>query len=592
MSEKIQPSHLQRDAYVYIRQSTMHQVRNNLESQRRQYDLARRAERLGFVRVEVIDDDLGRSGSGGQERPGFVRLVGAVCGGGVGAVLALEASRLARNNRDWHHLIDLCAMAETLVIDHDGVYDPRVLNDRLLLGLKGTLSEFELGLLRQRAQEALAQMIRRGEVLWQAPIGYIRTEDNRMEMSPDRQVQDAIGGVFQKFTELGSVRQVLLWYRQNQLPLPTLECDQGPWREVWRLPVYNRVMSILKNPTYAGAFVYGRRERRTVIVDGRARKSDGHLVPPDQWEVVIRDHHPGYIDWETYVRNQRQIETNIAMGGRMGASSSGAAKSGPALLAGLLRCGRCGRKLHVGYSGRKGRVPRYYCRGAHLNHGGEWCISFGGLRVDQAVTQAVLEALEPIHVQAAIEASRQLQEQEDQRHRALRLALEKAEFEAGRIRRQYDAADPENRLVAGELEGRLEQALRQVRDLEDRLEAAKRPADPLIESQRQRLMELGCDVRRAWDHPAAPVALKKRVLRTVLVEIVADLLDDPARVSLRFHWAGGVHTHLLIPKNRTGQHRHTTDREVMDLMRDLAKVCDDPRCRPSGRTPRRSCGPW
>jgi len=200
--------------------------------------------------------------------------------------------------------------------------------------------------------------------------------------------------------------------------------------------------------------------------------------------------------------------------------------------------------------------------------------------------------LEPIHVQAAIEASRQLQEQEDQRHRALRLALEKAEFEAGRIRRQYDAADPENRLVAGELEGRLEQALRQVRDLEDRLEAAKRPADPLIESQRQRLMELGCDVRRAWDHPAAPVALKKRVLRTVLVEIVADLLDDPARVSLRFHWAGGVHTHLLIPKNRTGQHRHTTDREVMDLMRDLAKVCDDPRCRPSGRTPRRSCGPW
>jgi DNA invertase Pin-like site-specific DNA recombinase len=575
MSEKITPSHLDRSAFVYVRQSTMHQVRNHQESQRRQYALAHRAQSLGFRRVEVIDDDLGRSGSGSHERPGFARLVAAVCTGEVGAVLALEASRLARNNRDWHHLIDLCAMADTLVIDHDGVYDPRLLNDRLLLGLKGTMSEFELGLLNQRAQEALRQMVRRGEVLWQVPIGYVRTEDNRMEMTPDRQVQNAIHGVFEKFCQMGSVRQVLLWYRQNKLPLPTLSADSGKRDVVWRLPIYNRILSILKNPVYAGTFVYGRRRTKTVIVDGRARKTDGHEVPRDQWEVVIPDHHPAYIDWETYLRNQRQIETNLATARMAGVPGSGAAKSGPALLAGLLRCGRCGRKLHVGYSGIGGRVPRYFCRGAHLNQGAEWCISFGGLRVDQAVTTAVLEALEPDGIQAALDAWDQFQQQEDQEHRALRLALEKARYEAERIRRQYDAVEPENRLVASELECRLEHALHGVTELETRLSSAEQGQDRLTEAERTMLLALGEDLPRVWNHPASPVSLKKRILRTVLEEVVVDVLADPPRLTLQLHWAGGVHTPLVIAKNRTGQHRHGTDREVVALVRDLAKVCDD-----------------
>lgn len=575
MSEKIQPSHLERSAYVYVRQSTMYQVHNNRESQRRQYSLGKRARSLGFGRVKVIDDDLGRSGSGSQERPGFAQLLGAVCSGEVGAVLALEASRLARNNRDWHHLIDLCAMAKTLVIDHDGVYDPRLLNDRLLLGLKGTMSEFELGLLRQRAQEALGQMIRRGEVLTQVAIGYVRTEDNRMEMTPDLQVQNAIRGVFEKFGELGSVRQVLLWYRQNQLLVPTWSAESGNREVIWRLPVYSRILSILKNPAYAGAFVHGRRRTKTVIVDGRARKTDGHEVPREQWEVVIPDHHAGYIDWETYLRNQRQIETNIAMGGRMGAIGSGAAKSGPAMLAGLLRCGRCGRKLHVGYSGNGGRVPRYFCRGAHINHGGSWCISFGGLRVDQAITAKVLEAIEPIGVEAALDAWQQVRHQEDQKRRALRLAVEKAQYEADRIRRQYDGVEPENRLVARELECRLEAALQHVSEMAARLAAAEGSRQDLTEAERERLLELGEDLREVWNHQAAPVALKKRILRTILVEIVVDVEDDPPQIVMWLHWSGGTHTQLTIPKNRTGHHRHKTDHKVIDLVRDLAKVCDD-----------------
>jgi len=322
-------------AWVYVRQSTMNQVRNNHEGQRRQYALADRARGLGFAKVQVIDDDLGRSGSGSQQRPGFDRLIGAVCAGEAGAVLAMEASRLARNNRDWHYLIDLCGMSGTLVIDHDGVYDPRQLNDRLLLGLKGTMSEFELGLLRQRAQEALLQMIQRGEVLGPVPIGYVRTDDNRQEMTADLQVQDAIRGIFQKFSELGSARQVMLWYRHNQLLAPTWSDGTGPRQVLWQLPGYKRILSILQNPAYGGTFVHGRRCTRTVIVDGRARKTDGHAVPLEQWPVVIHNHHAGYIDWETYLRNQQQITGNSLMGKRMDGSSHGAARGGPALLVGL-----------------------------------------------------------------------------------------------------------------------------------------------------------------------------------------------------------------------------------------------------------------
>src|SRR5579864_714851 len=301
MSEKIKPTHCERSAYVYIRQSTLHQVRHHLESQRRQYNLEERARDLGFQHIVIVDDDLGRSGTGSMERPGFVRLLAAVCSGKVGAVLAVEASRLARNNRDWHHLLDLCAMTATLVIDHDGVYDPSVLNDRLLLGLKGTMSEFEVSLLHQRALEAYRQKVYRGKILTQVPIGYIRTEDDGMEITPDRQVQEAIRGVFRKFQELGSIRQVLLWYSDERVMLPT-HSPEG--KVLWQPPVYTRLFNVLKNPTYGGAFVYGRTQTRTKMVDGRAPKSRSHLLPQDQWKVIILNHHEGYISWEQYMQNQ------------------------------------------------------------------------------------------------------------------------------------------------------------------------------------------------------------------------------------------------------------------------------------------------
>jgi DNA invertase Pin-like site-specific DNA recombinase len=574
MTDKIQQTHRDRVACVYVRQSTMTQVKHNPESRHRQYALADRAKALGFHAVRIIDDDLGRSGSGTQERPGFAQLVATVCAGEAGAVLAIEASRLARNNRDWHHLIDLCAMTSTLLIDHDGIYDPALLNDRLLLGLKGTMSEFELNLLRQRAQESLRQMIHRGEVLGLVGVGYVRTQDNGMEMSPDRRVQEALFGLFAKFKQLGSVRQVLLWYRQNNIPLPTWSYINGQWEVIWRLPVYNRIHSILKNPVYAGAFVYGRHRTRTVMVDGRARKTDGHEVPPEQWEVVIKDHHPGYLDWETYVANQKQIANNIGALGRAGAVH-GAAKSGPALLAGLLRCARCGRKLHVGYSGVGGRVPRYYCRGAHLNHGADWCISFGGLRVDEAVCQEVLRTLEPAGIEASLAAWSQLQDQEQEQVRALKLALQQAQYETQRARQQYDLVDPANRLVAAELERRWNESLEKVAALELRIHELEGQQQTLGEDQRPRLLELGRDLRQLWDHPATTAALQKRLLRTVLEEIVVNVSDSPPQLHLRLHWSGGVHTPIVIAKNATGRHNHCTDRDVVELTRELAKVCDD-----------------
>ena len=573
MNNKITPAHLERSAYVYVRQSTLHQVNHHLESKRRQYDLKLRAQELGFSQVEVIDEDLGISGTGSKERPGFARLLAAVCEGKVGAVFALEASRLARNNRDWHHLIDLCVLTNTLVIDAEGIYDPRILNDRLLLGLKGTMSEFELGLLRQRAQEAFRQKIQRGEVLFEVPIGYRRTESDTVELTPDRQVQEAIRSVFAQFQRLGSVRQVLLWYRQEKIPLCT--CHRGPnkiWDVAWKLPVYNRILAILTNPIYAGAFAYGRTRTRSTIIEGRSRKSAGHAVPLEEWSVLIQDHHPAYISWEEYMQNQKQLASNTT---KHHLSGKGAAKTGPALLAGLLRCARCGRKLHVCYSGTDGRVPRYQCRGAHINHGSAFCISFGGLRADEAIVQTALETLQPVGVEAAIRASESLGEVQNQKIRALTLALEKARYEADRARRQYDAVDPENRLVAGELEARWNASLQAVAEVEKNLSGAKTVDQPLSEAERKRLLQLGSELQELWNHAQTPVVLKKLVLRSLIEEIVTDVDEKGSELLFRIHWAGGVHTALRVQKNRTGKHGRTTTGSVIELVRELAQVSPD-----------------
>ena len=509
MSEKIRSEHLQRGAFVYVRQSTPYQVRNHLEGKERQYALAERAKQLGFSKVVVIDEDLGRSGSGSQERMGFGRLLASVCQGLAGAVFALEASRLARNNRDWHHLVDLCALAETLLIDSDGIYDPRSLNDRLLLGLKGSMAEFELGLLRQRARAAFEQKVSRGFTMWEVPIGFIRTEEGRIEKTPDRQVQQAIATVFQKFHQLGSARQATIWFREEQIPLPHVKGGTAGKEVFWALPSSGRILQMLRNPCYGGAFAYGKTAPRTVIEDGRARHQSRYRKPQNEWKVLLVDHHSGYISWEEYLENQRRLEANVAWGD---GEASGAAKAGTALLSGLLRCGRCGRNLQVVYGGNGGRVPRYGCRGDRGYRGSSSCLTIGSLRVDRVVVHSVLAAIQPAGIEAAIKVSECAQAEDDEKRKALELALERARYEANRARRQFDAVEPENRLVAGELEARWNHALEQVATLEARIAAMGERSTPLNDEQRTELMALGNDVRMLWEHPDGPVQLKKRIL--------------------------------------------------------------------------------
>ena len=451
---RITPDHLARGAFVYVRQSTNDQVLNNHESRRRQYGLADRARALGWADVEVIDDDLGRSGSG-IARPGFEKLLAAICEGRVGAVVSIEASRLARNGRDWHTLLEFCGLVGTLIVDEDGVYDPRHPNDRLLLGMKGTMSEMELSLFRQRSLEALKQKARRGELFLTVAIGYVKTAHDRIEKDPDRRVQEAIALVFAKFAELQTVRQVHLWMRQQRMPLPAIEYGPDGRKVVWKLPVYNTVHHMLTNPIYAGAYAFGRTGSRITIEAGRKRIVRGFRKDRSAWEVLIRDHHEGYIGWAEFERNQRLITDNANGKSFM---SRGSIRRGEALLAGLLRCGHCGRKLHVAYSGENGSSGRYHCRGGQFNHGGDRCISFGGMRIDRAVGAEVIERLQPLGIEAAIGAMEARRAENAEKQRQIELALEQARYEAARARRQYDAVDPENRLVAGRAGASLERA--------------------------------------------------------------------------------------------------------------------------------------
>lgn len=556
-SDKITAQHLERTAMIYIRQSTLHQVRHHQESARRQYALAERARDLGFRQVEVIDEDLGVSGTGQSERKGFKRLIAAVCCGEVGAVFALEASRLARNDRDWHHLLELCMLSESLVVDDDGVYDPRVINDRLLLGLKGTMSEFELGILRQRAQESYRAKVARGEVLTRVPIGYVREGKTDIAMTPDRRVQESIHGLFEMFARLGTLRQVLLWYHGNGVLFPFRRGSGETEQIEWRLPNYQVLLRLVKHPVFAGAFAYGRTCSRSEIVDGRASKSSGHKVEMDKWEVLIKDRHAAYISWEQYMENQRTLKANST---RSHPVSASAPREGRALLAGLLRCGKCGHKLQVRYRGSSGKAVQYRCMHGVREEGKPTCLLFCGSRVDEKVAEEVLAACRPLSIDASLRATEDGHERLCRKRKALEMSLEQARYEAERARRQYDVVDPENRLVSSELEKRWNDALQRLSEAEEHLRAESVPTASLAQEQKQRLMQLGEHLDDAWNDQAVPVELKKRIIRSLIHEVVVNVDDDQRLIELNIHWAGGVHTRCNAKKNKSGYNNRALTR--------------------------------
>jgi DNA invertase Pin-like site-specific DNA recombinase len=569
MMSKLAAEHLARSAYVYIRQSKPDQVTHNHESRRRQYGLANRARQLGWTNVEVIDDDLGRSG-GGTARPGFERLLAAICEARVGAVFAIEASRLARNGREWHTLIEFCGLVGTLIVDEDGIYDPRHPNDRLLLGMKGTMSELELSLFRQRSQEALKQKARRGALVLGVAAGYVKVGRDRIEKNPDQRVREALQLVFSKFAEFHSARQVHIWLRDEGIELPVKSRNGEAFGIIWRLPAYNIVHNILTNPIYAGAYAFGRTTSRVRIENGRKHIRRGVHRPMAEWDVLIKDHHEPYISWEEFERNQRVIADNAT--GKGSATVKGAVRCGELLLPGLLRCGHCGRKLHVSYSGKLGR---YNCYGACANHGTARCISISGLSIDAAVSTEVLRVLKPLGIDAAVKAIDAQVCETSAAQRQLELSLHQARYEAAHARRQYDAVDPANRLVAGELERRWNDALQTVNRIECEIAdiTARRPS-LLGEQERQQLMQLGADLDRAWSHPAATVTTRKRILRAALNEVV--VRREGAVIDAVLHWQGGDHTALQVKQrlNAGGRHHWPPD-DTISLVRELARLMPD-----------------
>jgi DNA invertase Pin-like site-specific DNA recombinase len=571
---KITPVHLGRDAYVYVRQSTLTQVREHTESLQRQYELVERAAALGWLahQVIVIDDDLGRSGADASAREGFKGLVADVGLGKVGLILGIEVSRLARNNADWYQLLDLCALTDTLIADGDGVYHPADYNDRLVLGLKGTMSEAELHLIRSRLTAGLRHKAAKGELRHGLPVGLDYDHDGRVVISPDEAVVEAIATVFRRFAELGSARQVLLSMLGDGLKLPRRPARSG--RIAWAPPTYPAVHDLLTNPVYAGAFVFGRtRTEKRIGPDGRVVERT-RQVPRDQWEVCIPDHHPGFVSWERYEQIQLQLRANWrAPRGHGG----GVAREGTALLQGRLRCGKCGRIMQTGYSGTKGNCPRYVCARAKqlygLQHG---CQSLGGRRLEQRVLAEVFAVLEPACLQATATALAEADAHHAARLRAFELQVERARFEADRARRQFDQVEPENRLVARTLERAWEQRLAELRQAEADLAAqqARRPVT-LTATELAWLQRAGADLRRVFEAPTTTPRERKQLLRMVISEVVVTVDAAQRTAGLRIVWQGGATSQLTMPLTKSGGHFRTTDEDTVALVRRLAVHYDD-----------------
>jgi excisionase family DNA binding protein len=571
ISTKIAPKHLARSAYVYVRQSTSYQVQHHVESKQRQYELSKVALHHGWPnsRIVVIDADLGRSASSADGRTGFQRLVSDVALGRAGIVLGLEVSRLARNNRDWYQLLDLCALRETLIADTDGVYDPAAYNDRLLLGLKGTMSEAELHILRGRMAAGLRHKAAKGALRFRLVPGYEFDGDEIVKTS-DEKVSQFVSTLFAKVFEIGSVSGVTKFFLHAELKFPRRVASDGSIR--WVTPYYRGMYMMLTNPIYAGAYAYGRTET-VVDMDADARVTTRRRAKPmAKWDVLLQDHHPAYVSWDDFVQLGRLLEKNRPAHRD---EASLALREGGALLQGLARCGECGRSMKMRYHGAATgkRYASYICDLSQQQMKASQCRSVGARRIDDAISRLFLAAVSSASVEIEIAALRKLDEREDAVLRQIELQLESARYEAGRAERQYDAVEPENRVVARSLESRWNAALERVQQLELQLEDRKRQiAKRLSDDEERHLKELAHNLPGLWTHELVSDKDRKALLRAAIEEVQIRK-QTPERVHLKVVWKGGALDELTVEMPRKPPSSTPTD--LVELVRTLATKYDD-----------------
>jgi DNA invertase Pin-like site-specific DNA recombinase len=573
---KINAEYLTRKAIVYVRQSTTMQVRHNLESQSLQYALKQQAERLGFAQIDVIDTDLGVSASSASRpREGFKQLLADVALGQVGLILSREVSRLSRSDKDWCHLIELCRIYDTLLGDAEQIYNPNLMDDQLILGIKGTLSVVELGVLKLRMQQGKEAKAKRGELYGsQIAPGYQVDVEGNLVKDPNRRVQEIIELIFKMFRKLGSARKTHRWFIDNQVEVPVNKVVAGHFQLIWQQPSQGYLRDVINNPFYAGAYYHGRRPREIVMRDGMPHRRQANYLDPDKIKVFIHEHHEGYISWETYEENRAMMKENSGNFNPDGDASVSAAREGQALLTGLLRCARCGRKLQVRYWGSKGKVARYFCHGTY-QQGGEYCIRFGSLKVDERFEEEVLAIISPLGIEASLRASEQLAQKNNERSEALLRKCEQLDYEAQRAFEQYDRVDPANRLVAETLEKRWNEKLKRLEYTRNELGREQSQAKSITDQDKEDVLALGKDFARVWRDPACPMSLKKRLVRLLIHEIVADIDEQSQQLRFIIHWQGGCHSELMLERPRSAAQAHKTDTKDLEIIRAMAPKYDD-----------------
>ncbi len=569
MNSKINDSHLSRKAVIYVRQSSERQVKQHVESGRLQYGLTQRARDLGFKNTVVIDEDLGKSAGYDSQRPGFNNLVSMVSLKEVGIVISFEATRLARNNRDWYHLMDLCSLFDTLIGDQQVIYDPKDANDRLVLGMKGSMSEAELNLIKFRMKQGRLSKAKRGELINILPSGYVFDCNRKVVKSNDTREREAIALVFKKYLELGSAKQTHIWLLDEKIKLLVYNprtMEAGAKR--YQLPTYGMIQKILHNPFYAGAYVYGRTETRVFYEDGRIKKTAGHYRKPEDWDVFIKDHHEGYISFKQYEKNVLQMKNNSHT--HKADESVGAVRAGKAVLVGLVRCGRCGRKMHVRYWGKGGLNPRYVCPG-DFHQGGSYCQSFAAKKADEVFVEELFKAIEPAAVLASIDACQALDEMHMEKLHYLDRELENARYEVNRAFTQYNAVDPLNRLVVTELEKQWNEKLVALEEVEKRIESEKASSPSPTPEEISTMRSLCERLPDVWGHPQTDPTIKKRIVRLMVEEVIIRLDESEPMLTMTIHWKGGIHTRIRFKKPTKGDPSYNkTGDNVVELVQKLA----------------------